>query len=285
MLARLKQGNAAFAAGKLRHPRQGLDRIRELVAGQHPLATLLACSDSRVPDELLFDQGIGDLFVVRVAGNVADTDELGTVEYGVDHLGTPLLVVLGHTRCGAVTAVMTGAELHGHIPALVDNILPAVAMEKAKSPGADPKSLVEPAIVRNVLQSMADVITKSSLVRARLKSGQAHMVGALYHLDDGTVDWLGEHPDQADLLVKGDAAPPEHAGPAAPKGARRGAAAKGAAHGAHDAHDDPDAGPAKAHAADAPAGDGGTPNLPIAFAVVAAVACLAGGISSRLVGR
>lgn len=278
VIARLKEGNASFVAGKTQHPHQGLDRVRALAEGQHPMATLLSCSDSRVPDELVFDQGFGDLFIVRVAGNVADTDELGTVEYGVDHLGTPLLVVLGHTRCGAVTAVATGAELHGHLPELVDNIQPAVAAERAKSPNADPKALVEPAIVRNVLQSMADILVKSPLVRARVKSGRAHVVGALYRVEDGTVEWLGEHPDQVALMAKGDAAPPE------PHGAH--GAAKPAGSAGHD--------PAAADSAHAPSdgshGDGPAPaapppNLPVAFAMVAAIASLAGGVAARLIGR
>jgi carbonic anhydrase len=278
VLARLKQGNAAFVAGKARHPHQALARIHELAAGQHPIATVLTCSDSRVPDELVFDQGFGDLFTVRVAGNVAANDEIATIEYGVDHLGTSLLVVLGHTKCGAVTAVATGAELHGHLAKLAESIQPAVAAEKAKNPTADPKAVVEPAIVRNVLQAMADVLVKSPVVRARLKAGQAHLVGALYHVEDGTVDWLGEHPDQAELVAKADAAPPEpHAGHGAHGG--KGAAAKPAGSAAHDGAHGGDKHPAP----EPPAGGG--PNLPIAFAVVAAIASLAGGLSSRLIAR
>lgn len=278
VLTLLRQGNEAFVNGKPSHPRQDFGRLRAVAAGQKPVVTVLSCSDSRVPVELLFDQGIGDVFTVRVAGNVADTDELGTIEYGVDHLGTPVLVVLGHTRCGAVTAVATGAEVHGHIPELVDNIAPAVAAEKAKSPGADPKSLVEPAIVSNVYQSMSDVIVKSPLVRARLKAGKVRIVGGLYHLDDGKVEWLGEHPQQAELIKQGDSTKsPEHA-PAKHEPAP-----------AHEAptHPAPHAEGATAeatpHDAGAPAGPG--PNLPIAFAVIAAVACAAGALSMKLASK
>ncbi len=119
-LKMLKDGNARFVEGKATHPHQDAAR-RALTAGQgqHPVATVLSCSDSRAPVELLFDQGIGDLFVVRVAGNVAATDEIGSMEYAVDHLNTPVVVVLGHSQCGAVTAVVEGAKLPPSIGALV----------------------------------------------------------------------------------------------------------------------------------------------------------------------
>jgi len=119
----LKEGNSRCMSGAPKHPNQDQEcRLLTATMGQRPYATVLSCSDSRVPVEILFDTGIGDLFVIRIAGNVADVDEVGTIEYGVDHLGTPVLVVLGHTRCGAVTAVAQGAKLHGSIPQLVDNI-------------------------------------------------------------------------------------------------------------------------------------------------------------------
>lgn len=270
VLRRLKLGNAAFSSGNARHPAQDLGRLRETSAGQKPVATVLSCSDSRVPIELLFDRGVGDLFGVRVAGNVADTDELGSLEYGVDHLGTPVLVVLGHTRCGAVTAVATGAEVHGHIPALVDNIRPAVERAKSKAPAADPGEWVEPAIVENVYESMADIIGKSAAIRARLKDGRARMVGAVYRIDDGTVDWLGEHPDQKELVAAADAAPASHEG-APHVEAHEPASSSGAA--SPEAHE----------VAELPRGP--APNMAFAFAITAAVGCLAGALSSRLSSR
>ena len=100
------------------HPHLGSKRLIETAAGQHPIATILSCSDSRVPPEVLFDNGIGDIFAIRVAGNVVGVDEMGSAEYGVDHLGTSLMVVMGHTKCGVVNAVATHATVHGHIPAL-----------------------------------------------------------------------------------------------------------------------------------------------------------------------
>lgn len=296
VLARLKSGNSAFVKGTSSHPHQDAARIQEVAKGQKPVVTVLSCSDSRVPVELLFDQGIGDVFTVRVAGNVADTDELGTIEYGVDHLGTPVLVVMGHTKCGAVTAVATGAEVHGHIPQLVDNIGEAVTHAKEKNPNLEGKAIVEPAIVENVYQSMADVISKSHLVRERLKAHQVKIVGALYHLDDGSVEWLGEHPDQDALIEKGDSIPEahEHADKADEKGekAEKGKHKKGAkSKGGKDAHAKPEGAEGAAHGEHAE-GEGAeakpaapAPVNPIAFAIVAAVGCLAGAVSMKLASR
>ena len=126
-LNKLKEGNKRYVAGNSRYANLDQSR-RDLTStkGQHPFATIIGCSDSRAPIEHIFDVGIGEIFTIRVAGNVCDVDEAGSIEYGVDHLSTPLFVVLGHTSCGAVTAVAQSAELHGNIPALVDNIIPNV---------------------------------------------------------------------------------------------------------------------------------------------------------------
>ncbi len=202
-LPRLTAGNARFVTGKSSHPDQTAKRIAETAEGQHPFVTVLSCSDSRVPPEVLFDEGIGDVFSVRVAGNVSDTDEMGSVEYGVDHLGTPLLVVMGHTKCGAVTAVATHAQVHGHIPELVDNILPAVEATRKKFPNAGNDDLVKEAIRANVFQSMATLLRDSEAVRARVESGKTEMVGAVYDIATGKVEWLGPHPDAAALMEEG----------------------------------------------------------------------------------
>lgn len=197
----LTEGNQRYVAGKSVHPDVSQERRSLTVKeGQHPFATILSCSDSRAPVEILFDQGIADLFVVRVAGNVADVDEVGTIEYGVDHLGTPLMVVLGHTQCGAVTAVTNKAELHGKIPQLVDNIQPAVEKARAAAPGASGDVLVAAAIKENVWQSIEDLLKSSEATRERVKAGKLKVIGAMYDLDKGTVQWLGEHPEQQKLL-------------------------------------------------------------------------------------
>ncbi len=196
--ARLVEGNRRFVIGKPARPNQDPSRRAALAKVQKPFATVLSCSDSRVPVEIILDQGIGDVFVVRVAGNVADTDEVGTVEYGVGHLGTPLLVVLGHTGCGAVTAVLEGAEVHGSIPQLVDNIAPAVSKARAANPAAS--ELLREAIRANIWTSVEDLFLRSAEIRGRVKAGRLAVVGALYDLESGGVAWLGQHPEQARLL-------------------------------------------------------------------------------------
>jgi carbonic anhydrase len=200
-LKMLKDGNARYLEGKATHPHQDAAR-RGLTAGQgqHPFATLLSCSDSRVPVELIFDQGLGDLFVVRVAGNVAAGDEIGSIEYAVDHLSTPLVVVLGHGQCGAVTAVVEGTKLPGSIGALVAPIKPAVDKAKADNPGAAKEALVSAAVKENVFQAMEDLLQKSSVIKTYVKAGKVKLLGALYELDTGQVQWLGPHPNQEKLL-------------------------------------------------------------------------------------
>ncbi len=202
-LENLKQGNKRFVNGVRDYSNLDMVRISETNEnGQHPFATVITCSDSRVPVEHVFDVGIGDVFVIRVAGNVVDVDEAGSIEYGVEHLGTPVLLVLGHSSCGAVTAVAKDAELHGNIPRLVDNIIPAV--EKARQQyGHDFSSeMLESAIKNNVWQSIEDLLRVSHGTVELVKSGKLKIMGGVYHLDDGHVEWLGEHPMQASLLNK-----------------------------------------------------------------------------------
>ena len=201
VLTALKEGNARFVAGTPQHPHSGMDRVIETSAGQTPMATVIGCSDSRVALERLFDRGIGDLFVVRVAGNVADTDEIGSAEYGTGHLHTPLMIILGHTKCGAVSAVASGAVVHGSIPSLVDNIIPAVERARQANPGVSDKDLVPFAIRENILESIASTLTHSEEIRDLVTEGKLRVVGAVYDIDTGIVDWLGEHPAQSALLT------------------------------------------------------------------------------------
>jgi carbonic anhydrase len=204
----LKEGNERFVAGKPQHPNQtGERRAMTAGQGQKPFATLLSCSDSRVPVEIIFDRGLGDLFVIRVAGNVAAVDELGAMEYGVDHLNTPLVVVLGHSQCDSVTAVAEGAKVHGHLAALVKPIQPAVAKAKAENPGVSGEALVNAAIKANVWQAIEDIFHKSKNIAGKVKAGKARVLGALYELDTGQVQWLGPHPNQDKLVGAAKAAP------------------------------------------------------------------------------
>lgn len=197
----LTEGNERFIKNKLTAPNTGSDRRKTTsTEGQHPFASIIGCSDSRVPVEILFDRGIGDIFVIRVAGNVCDTDEIGSIEYGTEHLGTPLLVVLGHTGCGAVTAVVTGAELQGKIPPLVDNIRPAFEKVTKNNPGKKAEDLIPQTIEANVWQSIEDLLKGSPAVCELVSKGKLKIVGALYNISDGKVKWLGPHPEQATIL-------------------------------------------------------------------------------------
>jgi len=200
-LRMLKEGNERYLAGKPQYPRQSRER-RALTAGQgqHPVASLLSCSDSRVPVELIFDQGIGDLFVVRVAGNVAAADEIGSLEYAVDHLETPLVVVLGHSQCGAVTAVVENEKVPGNVAALVKPIAPAVARAREENPGASGEALVNAAIKANVWQAVEDLLQKSPIIKERAREKKVKVLGALYEVDTGQVQWLGPNPDQDKIL-------------------------------------------------------------------------------------
>ncbi len=203
-LARLKDGNARFASGKLTHPDTNAARRTDTAAnGQHPFAAVVSCSDSRVPVELVFDQGMGDVFVIRVAGNVCGPSETGSVEYGVEHLGVPLVVVLGHKKCGAVTAAVTNAEVSGGIATIVNLIRPAAASARAAHPELQGDSLVTEAVRANVWQSTESLLRGSEIVRAAVSEGKTRIVGAIYDLDSGQVEWLGPHPDEARLLSSG----------------------------------------------------------------------------------
>lgn len=198
-LTLLQEGNARFVAGELKHPNTDpAHRSLSALEGQEPFVTMLACADSRVPVELIFDRGVGEIFTVRVAGNVADTDEIATIEYGVGHLRTPVVVVMGHTRCGAVTAVVKGVELDGLLPQLVDNIKPAA--DRARHEGGEESAIVANAIKANVWQSISELLRRSAVVRKELEAGSVSVVGAVYNIETGTVEWLGEHPDQKTIV-------------------------------------------------------------------------------------
>jgi|SRR5579872_2340527 len=185
VLADLKAGNDHHATKHYAHPHETAERQRELTAAQHPHATVLACADSRVPPEIVFDQGLGDLFVVRVAGNIAADDELASIEYAAAHLSVPVVVVLGHEKCGAVTAAVEGGEAPGHLPALMKLLAPAVA----KSNGM-PGDRVSNAVRLNV-QMVVDQLRGSRPVLSELVAqNKMRVVGGVYSLDTGRVDWL-----------------------------------------------------------------------------------------------
>lgn len=190
VLEKLKAGNIRYLSGKSSVPRIDAER-REVTAtkGQRPLATILGCSDSRVPPELVFDQKFGNLFVIRVAGNVTGTSEIATAEYGTQYLGTPLVVVLGHSACGAVQAAVEKTPLDGKLPKLVELISPAVDNAKKSHPKAKGQELMEAAVEANVRHQIAE-LCKSDVLKKGIDSKKVMVVGAVRDIQSGKVRWL-----------------------------------------------------------------------------------------------
>jgi carbonic anhydrase len=191
-LAKLLAGNARYAAGRVLHPDADLARRRVLAGGQQPFATIVSCADSRVPPELVFDQGLGDLFVIRVAGNVVDDAVIASAEYAVIHLGCPLIMVLGHQKCGAVTATIEALDGKGsaedaetHIGALARLIAPAVKAVPKTAPDR-----LDAAVVENARRSAAQLLAESRPLRERVRAGRLKVVSARYGLEDGKVSGL-----------------------------------------------------------------------------------------------
>ena len=185
-LERLIAGNRRFVSGHARHPHQSLADLHEVAAGQHPFVVTIGCADSRVSPEILFDQGIGDVFDNRVAGNIVDDLLLGSIEFAVEEFGSPLIVVLGHERCGAVTAtidaVQSGGTAPGHIGAIVDALRPIV-----EPLVGGPGDVVERAVRANVRAQAAALTARSPLIAAHVAAGEVRVVGARYDLDTGRV--------------------------------------------------------------------------------------------------
>lgn len=196
----LKEGNNRFVNGMSNHPHSDFKRLMQCGTenqGDHAYATVITCSDSRVPVERIFDAGLMDIFVIRVAGNVCDVDEAGSIEYGLAHVNTPVLVVLGHTQCGAVTAVThavhgKGHELERNIPPLVDNIQPAVERAIKDHPEAKGDTVIPYAIEENVWQGIEDLFMISPATREIVKNGSAKVVGAIYDVGTGKIKWLAD---------------------------------------------------------------------------------------------
>jgi carbonic anhydrase len=212
-IARLKEGNSRFTAGNMQHPHESNDerahmaknsyenagmislgmtseqaakRRAELAKSQHPFAIILSCSDSRVPPEIVFDEGLGDLFIVRVAGNVLNDEGLGSIEYGVDILGARLIVVLGHQSCGAVDAAMktvaAKGKAPGHIQSLVTAIKPVV--------DSTPKGDLDTTIKANVKHVVDALRSSTPILKARVDAGDVQVIGGYYTLDTGAVTFL-----------------------------------------------------------------------------------------------
>lgn len=197
-LDRLREGNLRFLAGaRDLDPAHAARRRAELVAGQRPFAAILACSDSRVPVELLFDQGFGDLFVVRVAGNVAGPSQIGSIEYAASHLGTRLVVVLGHSRCGAILATLEALRSPAgvaspNLRSIVEEIRPAVLPLPPAAPGRDTEELVRRAVRANVRAAVARLREGSEVLARAMREDGLLVVGAEYSIETGAVEYPGE---------------------------------------------------------------------------------------------
>ena len=184
---RLLDGNSRFVSGQLKHPNQNSARRSEVAAGQKPFAVVIGCSDSRTSPEILFDQGLGDLFVIRLAGNIVDDAALGSVEFAVAKLGARLIVVLGHEKCGAVQAtvgvVNGGAVPAGHIGSIVEAIKPAAAAVKGREGDA-----VDNVLRENVHEIVERLRISAPVLAPLVKEGHLQVVGARYDLDEGKVE-------------------------------------------------------------------------------------------------
>ncbi|MFH7028279.1 MAG: carbonic anhydrase [Heteroscytonema crispum UTEX LB 1556] len=181
-IKRLLNGNRRFITQKRQYSDESLQRLRLVAKAQYPFAAILGCSDSRVPAEIVFDQGLGDLFVVRVAGNVVGDAVMGSLEYSTAILGSQLIVVLGHRRCGAVTAAINNEVLPGKIGFVVEEIKPAV--ERVKFTNGD---ISENAVIANIQYQVEQLQSQSRILTQLVRKGKLKILGALYDLDTGQV--------------------------------------------------------------------------------------------------
>lgn len=185
-LKQLMDGNKRFVDRKRQNPNQDLVRLTEVAKSQKPFAAILGCADSRFPSEIIFDQGLGDLFVCRVAGNVATPEEIGSLEFGTLVLGAKVLVVIGHKRCGAVDATIKGAQVPGQIGSLLDAIRPAVESSKGQS-----GDRLDNASKANVVLQ-ANKLKASPVISKLIEENKLKVVGGYYDLDTGRVTILSE---------------------------------------------------------------------------------------------
>jgi carbonic anhydrase len=184
-LTTLLDGNLRFTQGHPLHNNQDANRRQDVAQGQHPIAIIVGCSDSRVPPEIIFDQGLGDLFVVRVAGNVVDDHALGSIEYAIEHLHVGLVIVLGHDACGAVNAAVAGDVADAHIQSIVTAIQPAVKQARTM-----PGNLLDNAIDANVRYVVSQLKKSEPILSHEVDAGHLKIVGARYNLATGAVRLL-----------------------------------------------------------------------------------------------
>lgn len=187
-LQKLKDGNERFVELNSKHPDESQERRKEMIKGQHPFVVILSCSDSRVPPELIFDQGLGDIFEIRNAGNVLNEHVIGSIEYAVMHCGVKLIVIMGHQDCGAIAATLSGVSETKYIKALEDSIAPAV--EDCKKQGLDVNS--DNVVKAHVMQDINELLSQDNELVKYMKKNKVKIVPAYYHIDSGKVDFLSK---------------------------------------------------------------------------------------------
>ncbi len=186
-LEKLMQGNARYVSGHISKKESGGAYRKELAKGQHPFAVVVACSDSRVSPSIIFDEGLGNIFVVRTAGNIVDPIAVGSIEYGVEHLHAPLVMVLGHESCGAVTAAVESKSIpEGNIGEIVKKIMPAVKKAKASLKKGD--NLIYASTIENVKDVAGEIVKKSKIISEEMHEGKVKVVGAYYSISTGKVE-------------------------------------------------------------------------------------------------
>lgn len=185
-IQKLKEGNKRFVENSAQHPDETIEIKKEMIKGQHPFVVILSCSDSRVPPELIFDQGLGDIFEIRNAGNVLNEHVIGSIEYAVMHCGVKLIVIMGHQDCGAIAATLGGVSETKYIKALEDSIQPAI--EDCKSKGLEVNS--DNVVKAHVMQDIDELFQKDFDLVKYMKKNNVKIVPAYYHIDSGKVDFL-----------------------------------------------------------------------------------------------
>ena len=187
-LDKLQKGNERFVSLHQKHPDETKKRRKEMMKGQHPFVVILSCSDSRVPPELIFDQGLGDIFEIRNAGNVLNKHVIGSIEYAVMHCGVKLIVIMGHQDCGAIGATLSGVSETEYIKALEDSIQPAVEECKAKGLEVNSDNVVK----EHVMQDINELLTQDTELVKYMKKNKVKIVPAYYHIDSGKVEFLAQ---------------------------------------------------------------------------------------------
>ncbi|MBY0479850.1 MAG: carbonic anhydrase [Chitinophagaceae bacterium] len=177
----LMHGNSHFAELKPEHPDEDLNRLKEVSKDQHPIAVIVSCSDSRVSPELIFDQGIGDLFVIRTAGNIIGNLELGSIEYAVEHLGVKLIVVLGHESCGAVQAYLKGGDAPGHIRDIVDSLKEESEIQNT---ALNDQNRLDKCVIANIIHGVNKIENQDGIVHEKILKKELQVIGARYDLEN-----------------------------------------------------------------------------------------------------